>query len=97
MADPISIGQKPLHDAITVTADSDVVIPAQKTPGDMGVFQVTISDTATVILQGRSTAVADWVTITSLTATGVERVGLMHQMRASTTVTGGNVSAWLTE
>ena len=101
MADRKTIGNVPLHDNISVTATSDEVIPEQKTPGDMGIFEVVVhSGGSSVVLQGKSdlSPTADgWQTITTLAATGVERVALMHHMRSIATVTTGSVSAFLSE
>src|SRR5688572_1262216 len=70
---------------------------------DKAIFQVEITGTATVKLQGRCDDSAPWETIVSLsnadvdatTKSAVRSVTAMPQMRANVTAwTNGTVSAW---
>lgn len=61
-----------------------------------GLFQGEISDTATLILQGRLSPAAPWATVASLTESGAVVVTMFPEMRANVTAyTSGTVSAWI--
>jgi len=94
-----------LLDGVTSSTNSATIVPKHKTVGDTGVFQVHISDTATVTLQGRLESDAPWNPIVELTAADVDAatksaarsVALMSEMRVVASISAGSVSAWLQE
>ena len=54
---------------------------------------VEITVAATVSIQGRAAPDLDWFELASFTATGIETVATMREMRASVTLNTGNVEA----
>lgn len=65
-------------------------IPSSKT----GVFQINISNTATVALEGRFNSNHDWEVINTYTASTVENVTIMPEMRVNvTSYTSGTIYA----
>ena len=60
-----------------------------------GLFQVAISATATVLLQGRLNASLAWVTLATYTADALVEVVLAPQMRVNISANSGDVDAQL--
>lgn len=63
---------------------------------EYGIFQVDISGTATVVLEGRISPQMTWATIDTYTASGAGRISLFPHMRARVSAyTSGTIRAEL--
>lgn len=58
-----------------------------------GLCQTKITGTMTVLLQGRVSSAQDWTTLATFTASGLQEVLLLPEMRYSITANGGSLDA----
>ena len=94
-------------DGATGNGDStNIFYPSRKSAGDWGVFQVSITNTATVTLRGRASSDAPWVDIHALDQSDVNgddsahaRVVLCAEMKATVSNAASSpvISAWISE
>jgi len=80
--------------AVTDNTESDSISPHGQDQ-NTGIFQVTITGTATVKLQGRLYDGFAWHDITSITASDAKTVALFPHMRAVASSVSGTVTAAL--
>lgn len=88
-----------IHNLATVTGTTTGAQPHQKinsAEGSVeGTIQVEVVSTGTVLVQGRASEEAPWITIASFTASDVKIIALLQQMRVNVTANGSGVNVWL--
>lgn len=85
---------KNLANNISASGAQSVVYPNVDAPS--GVFQIEISNTATVKLQGRMSSDYSWEDLNTYTSSTSENVTLFPEMRVNVTAyTSGNIDASL--
>ena len=87
----------PLNSAATANGTSATVTPPLTARDGLGLYQASITGTATVTLQGRLVPSAPWADIVSLTSSGAQSVALFPFMQSVVSGVSGTVSVsdWL--
>lgn len=87
-----------IADGMSADADSNTQTVFSARGGAKGLFQVTLSGTASVRLYGRLTSAAGWVAVSSaFTSSGYAEVDLFPEMRVTVSGSSGgpSINAWL--
>jgi len=86
----------PMQDAAAATGAGTVAYPQNPLRLDYGIFQVEITGTATVQMQGRVDENFSWHTLETYTASGADKVAVFPHMRANISAySSGEVTAVL--
>lgn len=87
--------RQPLDDFTSSSGTSEIVSLNRVSGKDELAVQVSISAAATVTVEGRLSVDAPWVSLTELTADGIQPIALVTQLRFSVSGNTGTVNAWV--
>lgn len=94
----MSLNVNLLLDGVAATGASTTRNVQNYDASEYGIFQATISGTATVTIEGRLDRLHDWVVVDTFTASDASRITLFPEMRANvTSYSSGTVRASLAE
>lgn len=84
-----------LRGVTALTTGDTFQIPVPSGP-TAAVAQIEITGSATVVVEGRTSPVAPWITLTTQTSSAIASISSLSEMRARVSVySSGSVSCWV--